>query len=371
MRVLDFTLKVLTFCGCWVPDSWTSPHRRLLYHAYTIFIFVLISTFTLSQFLDLILSVDNADDFIDNFYMLLAMIVSCQKMLSLLINRSDIALLTDILRKKPCEPIDLEEVEIRQKFDKIIEMNTLHYAILVEFSSSFMGVRSFFTIYWEKKLTFRAWLPFDYSTTVLFHFTYFHQLIGLLVGAIMHVACDSIICGLLLHICCQIDILNSRLKKVVYNPEILRDCVTHHNLIMKFAVKVNKKFRLTITFQFIVSSLVICVNLYQMTKTNAKVIEMGLYTSCMLTQIFLYCWYGNEVRLKSLQLISNLFEIEWLKLESDVKKDLLTITRCGSIPIELSVYTIPMNLDSFVALLKTSYSTYNILQHMRDESIED
>jgi len=121
MRVLDFTFKILTGCGCWIPDSWTSPYRRLLYHAYTIFIFVLISTFTLSQFLDLILIVDTADDFTDNFYMLLAMIVSCSKMFSLLINRSNIALLTDILRKKPCEPIEPDEVEIRQKFDRLIE----------------------------------------------------------------------------------------------------------------------------------------------------------------------------------------------------------------------------------------------------------
>lgn len=75
----------------------------------------------MSQFLDLILIVDNADDFTDNFYMLLAMIVSCFKMFSLLINRSNIALLTDVLRKKPCIPIEPDEVEIRLKFDKLIE----------------------------------------------------------------------------------------------------------------------------------------------------------------------------------------------------------------------------------------------------------
>lgn len=121
MRVLEFTLKILTICGCWTPDSWTSSYKRLLYHVYAIFIFALISTFTLSQFLDLILIVDNPDDFTDNFYMLLAMIVSCFKMSSLLINRGNIAMLIDILMKKPCRPIDSDEIEIRQKFDRLIE----------------------------------------------------------------------------------------------------------------------------------------------------------------------------------------------------------------------------------------------------------
>ncbi|KAL0116289.1 hypothetical protein PUN28_011247 [Cardiocondyla obscurior] len=121
MRVLDFTFKILTGCGCWTPNSWTSPCKRLLYRAYTIFIFVLISTFTLSQFIDLILIVDNADDFTDNFYMLLAMIVSCSKMSCLLINRNNIILLTDILQEMPCKPVEPDEVKIRKKFDKIIE----------------------------------------------------------------------------------------------------------------------------------------------------------------------------------------------------------------------------------------------------------
>lgn len=122
MSILVLTFKILTSCGCWIPNSWTNSfYRRLMYHVYTIFILLLINTFTLSQFLDIILTVDNPDDFMDNFYMLLAMIVSCFKMFSLLINRSNIAMLTDILMKGPCRPLEPAEIEIRQRFDKLIE----------------------------------------------------------------------------------------------------------------------------------------------------------------------------------------------------------------------------------------------------------
>ncbi|XP_011640454.2 odorant receptor Or1-like [Pogonomyrmex barbatus] len=365
MRVLGLTLKILTSCGCWIPNSWTSPYKRAMYYAYTTFIFLLINTFTLSQFLDLILIVDNADDFIDNFYILLAMIISCSKMFSLLINRNNIVLLTEILTKNPCKPVEDDELEIRQKFDKIIEINTLHYAILVEFSCSYLAVQSFFTAYCEEKLTFRAWLPFDYSTTVLFHFTYFHQLIALFVGAFLHVACDSIICGLLLHICCQIEILNSRLKRIIQTPKILRDCVIQHNLLISFAWLVNEKFRMTIVIQFIVSTLVVCFNLYQFTKSITKYMQLIMYMGCMLSQIFFYCWYGNEVKLKSRQLVDSIFEMEWFELNKYTKQSLLMIMKRSSRPIELtSAYVISMNLDSFVSILKTSYSAYNILKQM-------
>jgi len=64
---------------------------------------------------------------------------------------------------------------------------------------------------------------------------------------------------------------------------------------------VNERFRLTITIQFLVSMLVMCFILHQLTQTSvlsATFIKIILYMFCMLTQISFYCWYGNEVKLK-------------------------------------------------------------------------
>ncbi|XP_018374275.1 PREDICTED: odorant receptor Or1-like [Trachymyrmex cornetzi] len=362
------TFKFLTICGCWRPDSWTSSCKRVIYHTHTFFVLVLINTFTLSQLLDIILTVDNADDFTDNFYMLLAMIVSCCKMLSMLINRKNIALLTNILTERPCRPLEPEEIEIHNKFDKGVQANTIHYAILVETTCVCITLTSLLTDFRRRTLTFRAWLPYDYSSPILFHVTYAHQLISLIIGSVLHVACDGLICGLLVHICCQIKILESRLKRIAYEPGILPECILQHSRIFDFAITVNEKFRFTIAIQFMVSTLVVCFNLYQLTRsttTNAKYVQLVLYMCSMLTQIFFYCWYGNEVKLKSRQLVSNIFDMEWCILDQNEKKSLLLIMRRSTVPIEFtSAYIISMNLDSFVSLLKTSYSAYNILQQI-------
>lgn len=121
MHILEFTFKILIICGCWRPTSWTTPYKRLIYHVYTIFIILLIHTFTLSQLTDLLLSVNNPDDFTENFYMFLAMFVSCCKMFTLLMNRNNIAMLIDILMKRPCKPIQSDEIKIQQKFDRTIQ----------------------------------------------------------------------------------------------------------------------------------------------------------------------------------------------------------------------------------------------------------
>lgn len=111
----------MMICGCWRPPGWTKLHERLIYHAYTVLVTLLIYTFMLSQLLDLILIVDNADDFTDNFYMLLAMFVSCCKMFTLLMNRGNIVTLIDILMRKPCRPVQSDEIDIYQRFDGLVQ----------------------------------------------------------------------------------------------------------------------------------------------------------------------------------------------------------------------------------------------------------
>jgi hypothetical protein len=71
--------------------------------------------------MDVVLNVDNTDDFTDTFYIMLAMIISCCKMTGLLINRKNIGIFTNILTQKPFVPLEPDEKEIRCKFDKTIQ----------------------------------------------------------------------------------------------------------------------------------------------------------------------------------------------------------------------------------------------------------
>ncbi|XP_025994617.2 odorant receptor 46a-like [Solenopsis invicta] len=364
MQVLEFVLKILMVVGCWPPNSWTSLCKRTMYNAYTVFLMLLLFSFALAQLMDIILNVDNTDDFTETFYIMLAMIISCCKMIGLLVNRKNIGILTNILTEKPFVPLEADEIKIRHKFDKTIQANTLRYAILVEITCACGIVTSLFTHFRKGNLTYREWTPYNYTSDVVFCVIYTRQLINTFIGSMVNVGCDSLICGLLLYVCCQIEILECRLKKV-YCQNDLRECVRQHNCIFKFAVMVNEKFKIIIAIQFVVSTLVVCSNLYQLARVtlNAQCFPLILYTCSMLTQILIYCWYGNEVKLKSVQLVTNIFGMEWLTMKENRKQTLLIIMNRALIPIEFSsAYILTMNLDSFVILLKTSYSAYNILQ---------
>lgn len=67
-----------------------------------------------------------------------------------------------------------------------------------------------------------------------------------------------------------------------------------------FAETVNTNFATIICLQFGVSMLVVCANLYKLVMVSeaGDLIILLSYTACMLSQIFLYCWFGNELKLK-------------------------------------------------------------------------
>jgi len=120
MSILQLTFKILVIVGCWRPRSCSSFYLRIVYDLYTIFITMLMYTFLASQFLDIIWNVDNAEDFTENFYAMLASVISCSKVLSLLVNRKNIKMLINVLIEKPYRPLEMDEIRIRYKFDKHI-----------------------------------------------------------------------------------------------------------------------------------------------------------------------------------------------------------------------------------------------------------
>jgi len=68
----------------------------------------------------------------------------------------------------------------------------------------------------------------------------------------------------------------------------------------RYAYKVNNLFAKIIAVQFAVSMMVVCSNLYRMAMTTdyLDLISLMLYAGCMLAQIFIYCWFGNELKIK-------------------------------------------------------------------------
>ncbi|XP_017788743.1 PREDICTED: odorant receptor 94b-like [Habropoda laboriosa] len=366
MSVLKSTSLLLKISGCYLPHSWTTPFERSLYNIYGVFYLLLLSSLALSQILDVAINVESQDDFSDNFSITAVVFLTWFKLSILLIRRGNFIFLIDTLQNKPFSPVDTEENEIRAKFEKITEWNTIGYWSLLLICAFWIYVRSLLTDFSSRKLMFRAWLPYDYSPAPIFILTFVHQAIAATICCTSSVTVDSLYTGLLINIYCQFEILEHRLRNVkTEQDDSVKQCAQHHDRIYQFSKKVNEEFKLILISQFCISMSVICFNLYRMTqiKMDTKFVEIILYSFCTITQIFYYCWYGNEVKHKSLEICDTVFESNWTALSQSTKKTLLTIMLRSLKPIEFTgAFVFPVNLESFKSLVKTSYSVFNVIQ---------
>ncbi|XP_017788741.1 PREDICTED: uncharacterized protein LOC108571252 [Habropoda laboriosa] len=372
MAILRPAFNILTICGCWRPCSCRTTRAKAAYIVYTMFVVLLLHSFCISQFFNVILNLRTADELSESFYMFIASVLSCCKIVTLLTNHGSIEILRRRLEEEPCKPVSAEEAVIQSKFDRNIGSVTIYYTILVELTVLCMILSSLLGDFNERELAYRAWLPFDYSLPTYYYIAYVHQIVALIGTSLSNVACDVIICGLLVHACGQQEILKHRMKEMTQEqrPNIGK-IVRFHDYLYGYVFTMQEKFRWIIGVQLLSSTLVVCFILYELANTppiSSKYLQFVLYLACMMTQIFFYCWYGEQLKLKSVEIVRTIFEMDWIPLQNGIKKDLIVVARRAMIPIELTcAYMFTMDLNTFVSLLKMSYSTYNLLERRSDK----
>lgn len=104
----------------WRPIEWSSKCSKILYSLLTCLTIYLLTTLTLTQLLDIILVIDNVDDFATNSLMLLSAVSVLFKATAVVTHRDEIINLIETLQKKPCKAYNEEESDIQMKFDRLI-----------------------------------------------------------------------------------------------------------------------------------------------------------------------------------------------------------------------------------------------------------
>ncbi|XP_078053778.1 odorant receptor 49b-like [Augochlora pura] len=363
---LRTTLLMMTALGCLRPRTWTTTFKRRLYSLYSTTIVSLLLSALVCHILDIVFNVQTQEDFSDNIFFTVSVLGGVCKMYTILSNRDNIMILVKTLQKEPFVPVNEEEMNIKSRFDKIIEDNAVQFMWLVQATMMLVWVSTPIMEAKNRKLAFRAWIPYNYSSVTLYTMTYLCQYVTLTFDTMMHISCDSLFNGLLICVYCQLEILMCRLQNIKNDQKrAAKMCAFHHHQIYIYATNVSRSFRLVLIFQLMAAVSMVCFCIYQLTQVpfGGKAVEQIMFMFCALIQIFYYCWYGNEVRRKSLEVPDIIFESNWTNLDNGTKKVLLMIMLRATFPMEFrSAHIMSVNLESFMAVIKTSYSVYNLLK---------
>ncbi|KOB77826.1 Odorant receptor 44 [Operophtera brumata] len=75
-----------------------------------------------------------------------------------------------------------------------------------------------------------------------------------------------------------------------FTQAVLRDCIKHHNTIIRYVSMIESAFSLASALQFMLS-----VMIENPTSHPMQIVWMAIYLTCMLIEVFILCWFGDEL----------------------------------------------------------------------------
>ncbi|XP_068910387.1 odorant receptor Or1-like [Tenebrio molitor] len=230
----------------------------------------------------------------------------------------------------------------------------------------------FVPLFQVRQLPFLAWYPFDPKISPNYEIAYIHQSISVSYIAISNVHVDTLIAAMSMYTGIQLDILNDNLRKLKpegFEEDLIR-CVKHHREVLKFAKSFNEVFDWIILVQFFASAISIGFSMFLMTivtPLGEQFFSFGIYGFSATFEIFIYCWFANEIQVKSDEVPRSAFQSDWLGASTEAKKRLIFFIMNAQRPLRISALNLfDLCLNTFLKILKTSWSYFALASQLHE-----
>ncbi|OWR53401.1 putative olfactory receptor [Danaus plexippus plexippus] len=146
-------------------------------------------------------------------------------------------------------------------------------------------------------------------------------------------------------------------------------CFLHYRRVTETAALLQDIFGTAILVQFGIGGWILCMAAYKLVSLNVLSIEfasMTLFILCILTELFLYCYYGNELTVESELIVRSVYSMRWVSSPLRFQRLLLLLMlRVRRTLRPAAGRVIPLSLDTFVKILKSSYTFYAVLRQTK------
>ncbi|KAJ3663333.1 hypothetical protein Zmor_007624 [Zophobas morio] len=214
--------------------------------------------------------------------------------------------LLNSLYKDSFQPKNEKQVDLANSSLNVWKIVYGYFLFITIISSIIWSTLPFLTKSVEKKqLPLSAWYPYNNTISPLYELTFLHQVLGIWYIILSNVNIDTFFYALLTCIVIQCDILCDNcknLESVNFNfNQSLIFCIKHQKEILSFAQTTNELFETVILGHFVTSTVVIATTLFMITLVDPLSTEgliIVFYAVAIITEIFVYCWFGNQVDFK-------------------------------------------------------------------------
>ncbi|XP_026481369.1 odorant receptor 2a-like [Ctenocephalides felis] len=225
-----------------------------------------------------------------------------------------------------------------------------------------------------RRLPFLAWYGVDHKKSPWYELFYIYQCVGVTINCLINVSMDTFPTLAMSAIVAQIEVLSYKLKQIgqeVVQEIKIQKCVIHHNFIQKLITDVEQIFSIPLLVQFLLSGVIICVIGFQLsmlspTKDKVSFVMNLVYFFTFTLQIFLPCYFGNEISSKSALVSQSAFSSSWIETDSKIKKNMIIFMERSKRPLKIYAGKVfELSLGTFTMIINASYKYYAVLHHMQ------
>lgn len=378
---LHSTIAILKFFGLWHEGKFKQQLiiYGFLFHA--MFTFVNILALIINTFL-------NKEAFAKFIYISLTEIAVAVKVGFMLKQSSELVVLKDRLvtlhAKLPEGRYDDEFFEPRLR--QISRVIKFYYALVVG-SVSNVSFSPLFSS--ERVMPFNSWF-FGLNwqdSTVGYGLLYFLESYGQIAHASSNICWDMVLTFMIVSLTIHVRIVGAKLEKIgwpledaaKHEKEFL-NCIDYHRELLQLQDEIVKKFAVPMFVQFLVSTGVICAGAFTLSQvgknsvlTLSQFVRLfihysihcnqlspleapGLfafflfYVSSICLQIFIPCYFGNELNWQSAKLPMKIYKSNWydMKMSNEYRRHVAFLILRVNKPIEINIlHFFNLNLQAF------------------------
>ncbi|KAJ3666994.1 hypothetical protein Zmor_002405 [Zophobas morio] len=382
------SLRAMRFFFLYPPDKHKTLYRICTHVMY----FVFIVPFPSLQFLNLVLQ-ENLDfsQIADNVFLLAEIMCFLPKLYPFLGNSERIKKCIHYFDGAFFEVVRTEHEEILKQCMKMCRGTAILFLVAVTGAYISWSTRP---ISWKNHIfPVDLWMPYDVKTAPVTYIvgTYLYILAAAAYGAYTSGVIDPLIAGLAYQATSQIKILKHKLQflsehiidevgkntkldakglnKLMY--EKIRKCIIHHNLILEFVTEYEHCFSQMAFSQFVAAIIVICVSCLQLTLVDLLSLDclaMVMYLITMLSEIYLYCYFGTLLYEESNTITDAIYLGKWYEYDVKCRKALILLMERAKKPmlVKCGHKIVDMSLDTFSMILRRSYSLLAVLESFNE-----
>ncbi|XP_050071387.1 odorant receptor 13a-like [Anopheles maculipalpis] len=269
----------------------------------------------------------------------------------------------------------------------VIVYTTVFVIICLEYASMPLFKFVYHNLFSKSPSNFTVTIPYSsrffYSTEIhtSFSLTYFFVMVGVYLLALTLSGFDSLFSTLAMHITTmfkflkiEIDQLGLDMRAGTGRAEIrdkMKRIILKHKINLSLIEQLEDGFSFYLMVQFLTSSIVVCVVLYELTIVfgwNEDTFKTLTYLPGAILQLFLFCWYAQNITEEANLVADHIYNIPWYLSDTPLQKTILTFMVKAQKPTGVTASKFYMvTLQSFQRISSTSYSYFTLLQTINQQ----